>query len=232
MSASRERGGRPRSPRPAQGHTQSAGAAASGALLPPLPAYPLIRAPNPCGAFVDGQARGPIVRRRNDRRGTLSQSERERGRRESASSQWARAVGGSARGGPAPCGPCQAGGARGSVGAAMLGLAGRCSAAAASAARPALRRAAGPSHGFLPLLLSRGAGPAAAVGARECGAAAGSPWGLRARGASRRAPFSGPVKAEGPSAPALTRSLLQAGTTRLRRPPPPRPAPPPGASWP
>lgn len=103
-------------------------------------------------------------------------------------------MGGSARRGPAPCGPRRAGGARGSVGAAMLGLAVRRSAAAASATRPALRHAAGPAHGFLPPLLSRGAGPAAAVGARECGAAAGSPWGLRGRGASRRAPFPGPVK--------------------------------------
>lgn len=83
--------------------------------------------------------------------------------------------------GPAPRGPCGAGGALGSVGAAMLGLAGRCSAAAAAAARPLLHRGAGPGRDLLPLLLSRGAGPAAAAGARECGAAAGSPWGLRGR---------------------------------------------------
>uniref|UniRef100_A0A8C2Y6T0 ATP synthase subunit beta n=1 Tax=Coturnix japonica TaxID=93934 RepID=A0A8C2Y6T0_COTJA len=57
----------------------------------------------------------------------------------------------------------------------MLGLAGRCSAAAASAALPALRRAAGPAHGFIPLLLSRGAGPAAAVGARRDHAAQAAP---------------------------------------------------------
>lgn len=55
----------------------------------------------------------------------------------------------------------------------MLGLAGRCSAAAAAAVRPLLRRGAGPGRDLLPLLLSRGAGPAAAAGARECGAARG-----------------------------------------------------------
>ncbi|XP_042747563.1 ATP synthase subunit beta, mitochondrial [Lagopus leucura] len=57
----------------------------------------------------------------------------------------------------------------------MLGLAVRRSAAAASAARPALRHAAGPAHGFLPPLLSRGAGPAAAVGARRDHAAQAAP---------------------------------------------------------
>ncbi|XP_068777213.1 ATP synthase subunit beta, mitochondrial [Struthio camelus] len=51
----------------------------------------------------------------------------------------------------------------------MLGLAGRCSAAAAAAAaRPLLRRrGAAPGRDLLPLLLGRGAGPAAAAARRD-----------------------------------------------------------------
>ncbi|KAI6062332.1 ATP synthase subunit beta, mitochondrial [Aix galericulata] len=55
----------------------------------------------------------------------------------------------------------------------MLGLAGRC--AAAAAARPGLSRGAGPANGLLPLLLSRGAGPAAATGSRRRYAAQPAP---------------------------------------------------------
>uniref|UniRef100_A0A8B9ZFQ2 ATP synthase subunit beta n=1 Tax=Anas platyrhynchos TaxID=8839 RepID=A0A8B9ZFQ2_ANAPL len=57
----------------------------------------------------------------------------------------------------------------------MLGLAGRCAAAAAAAARPGLSRGAGPANGLLPLLLSRGAGPAAATGSRRRYAAQPAP---------------------------------------------------------
>ncbi|XP_040395439.1 ATP synthase subunit beta, mitochondrial isoform X1 [Cygnus olor] len=58
----------------------------------------------------------------------------------------------------------------------MLGLAGRCAAAAAAAAaRPVLSRGAGPANGLLPLLLSRGAGPAAATGSRRRYAAQPAP---------------------------------------------------------
>uniref|UniRef100_A0A8C3BP25 H(+)-transporting two-sector ATPase n=1 Tax=Cairina moschata TaxID=8855 RepID=A0A8C3BP25_CAIMO len=57
----------------------------------------------------------------------------------------------------------------------MLGLAGRCAAAASAAARPGLSRGAGPANGLLPLLLSRGAGPAAATGSRRRYAAQPAP---------------------------------------------------------